>query len=462
MAIMEQNSFEKNVQHKLDELKIPPSDSVWTNVEKRIDKKEKDRKVIFILFFLIVFLLSGGYWLLNLSKNDQKSNQQKSNFIENKPDSKGTNKSDSSFVKSENISKNILPNGDLAFVSRKKVKDFKSISVIKNQKGKYENYQNSIREVTAKRIEESNKERNNAHFFFHSDTINLVETEKENVADELKENIESKINTNSLEQLQFGKKGEELTVLNDASKKNDSVKNQKQHWHIGFTFSVGGSSIERNLLQRSFPVADYVSNRPSGGVPSYYFQPSSIKNSVAFVIGTLIEKNISARGKISAGLSYKYYSLINAVGKKVDSFLSPSPQYFSVSNSYNSFNSSHTYRNNFHYLEVPVSFRLQLNKNKKLPLSWQAGFNVSELIASNALQFESNPGIYYSDNSMFNKTQFGMHTGLFATLFSKQKVPFSFGPYFYYSASSLAGRGLYNGKHFSFIGIRTEVLLKKK
>src|SRR6185312_13421688 len=123
-----------------------------------------------------------------------------------------------------------------------------------------------------------------------------------------------------------------------------------------------------------------------------------------------IEKNISARSKIALGLSYKYYSLINEVGKKVDSLLSPSAQYFSVSNSYNSFTSSHAYRNNFHYLEVPVSFELQLNKNKKLPLSWQAGVDVSELIGSNALQFEASPGIYYNDNSMFNKTEFGLHT----------------------------------------------------
>ncbi len=245
-------------------------------------------------------------------------------------------------------------------------------------------------------------------------------------------------------------------------KQNDSVKNHKQHWNIGFTFSGGESSIRRNFLERSFPVANYNSGVPPAGIPSYSYQPSPIKSSTAFATGIFIEKNISARSKIALGLSYKYYSLINEVGKKVDSLLSPSAQYFSVSTSYNSFDSSHTYRNNFHYLEVPVSFELQLNENKKLPLSWQAGLDVSELIASNALQFEANPGIYYNDNSMFSKTQFGLHTGLFATVFSRQKVPFSFGPYFYYSASSLAGRGLYNGKHFSFMGIRTEVLFKKK
>src|SRR6185312_7012748 len=378
---MEQNNFEKNAQQKMDEFKIAPSDSVWTNVEKRINKKEKDRKVIFILFFLIVFLLSGGYWLLNLSKKDQKSNQQISNFIEKKSKSKETNKLDSSSANSQIESKNILPTHGSTLVPSKKVKNLKRISVIKNEKEKYENYQNSTREVAAKRIEESNKERNNANLFFQSDTINLVQIEKENDGDQFKANIESNIDVdNFLNELKSETAEHQLIPKNDIAKKNDSIKNHKHHWNIGFTFSGGETSIESDLFQRSFPVADYVSNTPPGGIPSYYFQPSPIKNSIAFIIGALIEKNISARSKIAFGLSYKYYSLINEVGKKVDSLLSPSAQYFSVSNSYNSFTSSHAYRNNFHYLEVPVSFELQLNKNKKLPLSWQAGVDVSELI----------------------------------------------------------------------------------
>jgi hypothetical protein len=63
---------------------------------------------------------------------------------------------------------------------------------------------------------------------------------------------------------------------------------------------------------------------------------------------------------------------------------------------------------------------------------------------------------------MFHKTQFGLNTGLFVTLFSHQKMTFTVGPYFYYSFSKLAEEGLYQNKHFSFIGIRTEILLKKK
>jgi hypothetical protein len=103
-----------------------------------------------------------------------------------------------------------------------------------------------------------------------------------------------------------------------------------------------------------------------------------------------------------------------------------------------------------------------LNDSKALPLYWQAGINISQLISSNALQFQSSPGLYYKDNSLFNKTQFGLITAISATLFSKQKVPLTIGPYFYYSISRLADKGLYGKKHFNFIGIRTELLFPKK
>ena len=95
---MEQNNFEKHVQQKMDELKISPSESAWLNIEKRIAKDGKQRKIAFILFFLALFLLSGGYWLFNSSKNIKKTqNNYSSQAIKNNSEKvKGKNK-DSSF-----------------------------------------------------------------------------------------------------------------------------------------------------------------------------------------------------------------------------------------------------------------------------------------------------------------------------------------------------------------------------
>jgi hypothetical protein len=109
-----------------------------------------------------------------------------------------------------------------------------------------------------------------------------------------------------------------------------------------------------------------------------------------------------------------------------------------------------------------VSLKFQLTKNNSLPVYWLAGINISQLIGSNALQFKNDPGVYYNDNSLFNKTQWGFSTGFFATLFSQKKTPVNIGPYFYYNATRLANEGLYDKKHFNFIGMSAEILFNKK
>lgn len=455
---MEQNNFEKLVQQKLDELKIPPSESVWADVEKRIGKKDKDRKLIFILFFLIVFVLSGGYWLLNLSKNSQKKNQQVSNVITTESGSKSTNNQDSSFLKFKMTAGNNYWNIDSASASTRngknsgKQKPRKLVESEFKLKGNYSKETNNqdseiALNTRSKLIEEK---------------PDIFVIENENASDISKNKIQNKIKSNSsLNQLKTEKTTKKLIVKMDSSIKRSSMNLHKNPLILGITFSGGTSLIGENFLERNNQLADLYAGIPLGGIP-YYYSPSAIKNSTAFIAGVFVEKNISPKIKFLLGISYKYFSLINTVGNKIDSSLSPSPQYLSFSNAYGSGNSSHSYRNNFHYLEVPVSFELQLNKNKKLPLSLNAGINVSQLIVSNALQFQPNTGLYYNNNSMFNKTQFGIHTGLSVTLLSAKKTALTIGPYFYYSATRLANQGLYEKKHFSFIGIKTEILFKRK
>jgi hypothetical protein len=240
-----------------------------------------------------------------------------------------------------------------------------------------------------------------------------------------------------------------------------TTKKKKDHWNFGITLSGGTSMINKNSSFRNsaFFVSDPGSYN-NGGIPSYYYSPSQINNSMGFIAGIFAEKNISAKKKISIGISYKYFSFLNKVGTRIDSLYSL-PQSYSLNYAYSSVNLK-TYHNNFLFLEVPVSIKFQLNNNSNLPIFWNAGINISQLIRTNALQFNSGAGLYYSDNSFFNKTQFGLSSGFSATLFAKGKRPFNLEPYFYYSATSLANKGLYDKKHFSFIGLRTEILFRKK
>jgi len=454
---MEQNNFEKNVQQKLDELKIPPSDSVWTNVENRIGKKDKDGKIIFILFFTLV-LLSADYWFFNLRKNDLQQNQ----ISKLKENSKPINKHNSFFDKavsskscakkpdSTSISignaknalikiknktlaqKTALSNTKIGSAEKEKI-----ILLLKNENQKKENNDQADNEVNPKTILTSNQTEINQRRFNRSDSALK------------KMKIEKDLSSDNFPQA-FAKK--------DSLKK--LIKNKKKQWEFGITLSGGTSMVTKNSFKNFggyvVPVAY------NGGIPIYYFSPSEIKNSVGFIAGALIEKNISANKGLSIGISYRYFSLLNEVGGKADSSYAFYRTYTALNNAYSSAVNLKIYRNNFQYVEVPVSIKFRINSNSNFPVFWDAGINISELISTNAFQFDSNAGLYYPDNTFFNKLGFGLNAGFSATFFAKGKKPFNIGPYFYYSTTSLANKGLYDNRHFVFIELKSEILFNKR
>src|SRR4051812_15407612 len=71
---MQEQNFEKQVQHKLEELSLTPSAPVWQKVENEIREKKKRRRLI--AFWLFPLLLGAGtFWsIVTLThKNDYQS-----------------------------------------------------------------------------------------------------------------------------------------------------------------------------------------------------------------------------------------------------------------------------------------------------------------------------------------------------------------------------------------------------
>ncbi|HEV2831177.1 MAG TPA: hypothetical protein VGW31_04290, partial [Hanamia sp.] len=307
---MEQNNFEKIIQQKLDELKMNPSDFAWTNIEKRIGKKHKDRKVIFILFFLILFLLSGGYWLLNFSKNNQQQNQLVNKDVKKNSNLSSIIKNDSS-LNSSLISSVITPQkADEVSVTAKKSKASPKAQFTIS---KDENDIDRINQNPKKMLpdESTNKER-----------INNVENEIAN-ADLKDTNFQNKISGDSLSnKLKPEEIKKEIVLKNDSSVKKYPEHRQRSNWVLGITFSVGKSMMVHDPLGFDKSSSDYFQSSPnsgvgsgSGGNPSS-FTPSEMKNSFAFIAGAFIEKNISVKSKLAVGISYKYFSSTNKVGSQ--------------------------------------------------------------------------------------------------------------------------------------------------
>jgi len=451
---MEENKFEKQVQQKMDELKIQPSESVWKKIEVRIEKR-KDRKWGLIVLFLFAGLvLSGGYWLWNTRHQRLSGNHTSitSASVDNptqnplKEIEKAQPKNDS-----EPGPANQKEN-EVAGITGKNDNDENNThhhQLLNNSKAnpkRNSTEKNAIAFVKQKKPVTEIKEKTESEIIPAQSSEEKVANKKEY---EFKDSVHEKINRDSLLK---------PLVANVATKESDTSKNKqtniatvkqsgKNKWKFGVSFSGGISGIGKDFLAlNNSPVYSSPGSLNSGGSQSF-FSSSITRSGFGFIAGVFAEKNISNNAKLISGINFKSFNTSNKLNDS--------------SGRYSARFTNNKYINHFSFLEVPFSIKIQIGEGKNLPLYWQGGLVLSELIYSDALQFNPSTGYYYKDNSILNKTQVGLNTAILVSLFSQQKTSILIGPYFYYDASRIANEGLYNKKHFVFTGLHTEIIFGK-
>lgn len=469
---MEENKFERQVQQKMDELKIHPSDSVWEKIAVRIEKKRRPNRGLILFLILFCFFLAGGYLLWDIKqhstteintppKNDNKNNSEKAaNEISAKENK--TAHSETNFIAGSINQKNDVAGkgSEKKNVNRNSSQSYKSPTAkgIKINSGErvaiaYAKQPKVKQEEKDKISENTDDEPKRVQ---HQDTPPV----SEKINDE-KDSADDKLNKDSL--LKAPSLQNKMAKAKDTLQQTPSspaiVKHvKKNRWKPGLLFSGGISSVSNSFLNEDKSLNLTDPNSAGSFPPGITPQPSATKSGFGFMIGAFAEKNISPKTKLELGISFKSFSTSNKVGTRNDTtgFYDYRAQY--SANTYNVYN---IYNNHYNFIELPITLKVQLGRGKNLPFFWEGGLLISELISSNALQFNQGSGYYYKDNSFFNKTQIGLNTAISVSLFSKQKNSVLVGPYFYYSASGLANKGLYSNKHFVFTGLRTEIIFGK-
>lgn len=453
MSTMEENKFEKQVQQKMDELKLHPSDSVWEYVKTRIDKRKNQKWGFLVFFFLFVLLLSGGYWLFNSPDHSISKGHEISNNIK-KQGGETSSLDKNNAIAEKEVSNSGTEKKDDA---NSEVTKTRRQNLVKREINKGQKYGNMIVSVNSTEAETVNiPGKNNDELKLNQvpdepgdSDVNIkatpgLQNELTSIDSTKKDLSADKSVTKILEK-------EVDTLAGNNSKKSFSPPS-KNKWSVGFFISGGISHVGNQFLGLGYASADYLQNSNgtgSGGIqiPS----PSKVKNAVGYIGGIFLEKNISSKTKVSFGINYKEFNTSNMVGQKND-----------TTGNYSARNTQARYYNNFKFIELPLQLKVQLGKSKTLPVFWSGGITLSQLVNSNALQFDPGTGIYYEENSLFNKTQIGLRTGLSIPVFTTQKSTILLGPNFYYATSQLANDGLYNKKHFVFIGLHTEIIFRKK
>lgn len=255
-------------------------------------------------------------------------------------------------------------------------------------------------------------------------------------------------------------------------------------WQFGVQAEGGYSGVTKDgllgFLEKNYtPVPDLASPSFSNSMtfapqfPRPVNKPSNLTMGLSFSVGGFVKRALSNRLSLSAGLQYTYLSTRQVVGAKMNNNRTvnraPSTsqvvtEYYDANTNANFNNpnkSTQNYTNRYQFIELPVTLHTRLNRGKRVPITWDAGFSVSKLLGTNALHYDGLGGVYYQDNSLFNKTQWAVSTGFNVQLLKHTQHPLTVGPVMRYNITPMLKKDFSTGQHVWAVGLRATILLKK-
>jgi len=450
---MHENKFERQVGEKMDQLGFDPSDSVWTKVNQEINKEKRKRRPLFWIFFLSGLTLTGGliyfvrpsHPLQNLANGKpevslskippgiQKMNRESAKASTREP----IQLVDSSQVvlktSAENRSVGAVPVNPGIITGPRKPGKRESGAIVQQQ---------SFSALPAESVlaDQAGKAEENK-----GDKDRLVS--KDSAALPVGQaNIQSQASP-----------VDSVSGLKTAKTETHTTKDSP--WSFGITGSAGISNVDQGLFQTVNSAAySYLPARstPAGvtgaGVPA---NPAETHNGFSFSLGAQVNRKLSKRISLSAGLGYRYFSTTIKTGVQVDSLMNTylvSGQTAAVNAFYrNGTGQEHT--NQYQFIELPVNLNLQLNRSIRTPVIWQAGFSLAWMISSHALVYDPYTNVYFVNNQSFNTTQWNAATA-FMIGFPLQNHSIQLGPQIQYALTGLLNAGVDPPGHLFFFGLK--------
>jgi hypothetical protein len=476
-----QNEFEKQVQQKMEELKLVPSEPVWQKVEMQIRKKKDRRRLIFWIP-LLALLLGGGLWI----GIDQYSNNVSYNRNNNEKLNHQIPKENSSVQPEQSVTKQTIKklqgqNLETTLPPRPGKKTSSTITNESIRLSATSAFQKSKQRVKPPK-ENSFPEQQEKFSAKNNETV-LTETQTKTREPVLQQDQvnkqtdqEQNFSDSNLTTVLPGQKNDSLARIEKVTLKVDSIKSDSikqvrvkkyaaSKWKLTFAVSGGVSGLGRLNVFNGFLIENKSMNyippvmSPGSGPGNgmIYHPPSEVKRDFSFAVHAGVKKQLTKRTSFSTGLGYNYYSKSMLVGNRVFAstlFGSYSgSQYFSNNNYGNA--SFHSYRNQYHFLSLPLALEWQLLK--KHPLNLSTGFSLQYLLQTNGLIFDYNKQTYFHNKNAFNRLQLFSDLGLNYS-FPVKKNSIAVGPQLQYGISRLE-KG--NSNHHLFMySLKAQLQLK--
>lgn len=491
---MHDPEFEKSVRQKMEELKFTPSDSAWANVQKELQKGRKRRKPVLWFLLFAGVAVAGSFYLFNnsnytiadktvagrgagasTSPDQTKEKTQTNNNNDKDISTQSSNDKKINAIASPNktsheknavaIDKNIAQQDRQNLNQKKKsaakyLVDQDEYVIAGSDKNKTEKLQPSANQndkSTGNNPTQNNQPPDAAA------KNNDQSTQQDHVADTKEAVINDIIASN--------KKG----IITDKQPKKDSTGGKKsvaqnkkdknlKKWEIGFTASPGASSIFENFFKTAAVTgqAPYSYNLTTAffglqtmarNYATVDYTPATIKPGLSFSAGAFVEKQFAKKLSFTAGLNYHYYSTSIEIGSKIQTATPAIVGSSTYVNQYYSNTKNHSYANQYHFIELPVSLLYQFNKSRRVQLFGEAGVSLARMIGSNGLHFDNLTAVYYKDNNLFNKTQLNASAAVLVGLPFK-KNSFRIGPQVQYGITDLLSKNADSKQHLFFGGIK--------
>jgi hypothetical protein len=183
-----------------------------------------------------------------------------------------------------------------------------------------------------------------------------------------------------------------------------------------------------------------------------YTSPSDIKSHFSWSAGITVRKSIGKTWRLNSGLNYSMYATGIALGSKVTDSVGLDKVVYRNGR-------SGTYTNRFHFIELPLTIEKQLGRRSRFSIN--GGLAFSLLAASNQLHFDQQTNLYYTDNSLINKTQWSLLAGLNYRILQK-KIRVETGPLLNYHLGNTFNKDIYGNGHWFFAGLRATVFFGER
>ncbi|HVK97033.1 MAG TPA: hypothetical protein VM368_04405 [Flavisolibacter sp.] len=460
-----QGEFEKQVQGKLDELKLTPTEPVWEHIESAIRKK-RNRRRLFIWLPLLFITTGGGMWLFIDKEQSDNSTAKHPNSNTITTTESASNKKKLNTTEATDHSENT--ESSAPEISQRK----SSVTTGNNNKAPEKEiiYATTITKKNENQIRSAGRESVKTVVPTQSEDIqlNTANTPKS------KSVISKGIAIDSIKKQQTASSQPLLvqaneTILFPNQPATDSISEtqvvaikKSSRWILGVQTSIGISGIGNGFpsLLKSMDANFSLPQSGGTGTSAPFYAPSEIKKGLSLSFGASVKKEWSKKVSLTTGLQYNYYSTSIKVGSIVrnDTVIQNNQNQIRIASYYrNAPSGLQDHTNQYHFISIPVGVDFKLLR--QAPLKFHLGLALQQLVHTNALHYEPSMQIYYPDKNAFTKTQLFSNIALNYSFPAGEKI-FSVGPEMQYGLSRLIKEG--NNAHLFAFGIKGQIFFSKK